>query len=81
MGIDYLGNPRGENKQFFPDKNIGPTYEEAIKFLTKERSDGLSFNESEAKALVISLGVGPVLKLSELVQRGFIYSRSFWRNA
>tara|TARA_R110002050_G_scaffold13630_4_gene43545 strand:+ start:16048 stop:18084 length:2037 start_codon:yes stop_codon:yes gene_type:complete len=70
MGIDYLGNPRGENKQFFPDKNIGPTYEEAIKFLTKERSDGLSFNESDAHALVISLGVGPVLKLSELVQRG-----------
>tara|TARA_R110000803_G_scaffold206494_1_gene273779 strand:- start:278 stop:2293 length:2016 start_codon:yes stop_codon:yes gene_type:complete len=68
--LDYLGDPRGENKQFFPDKNIGPTYEEAVKFLTKERSDGLSFNESEAKALVISLGVGPVLKLSELVQRG-----------
>ena len=68
--LDYLGDPRGENKQFFPDKNIGPTYKEAVKFLTKERSDGLSFNESAAKSLVIALGVGPILKLSELTQRG-----------
>ena len=68
--LDYLGDPRGENKQFFPDKNYGPTYEEAVKFLMKERSGGLSFNESDANALVISFGVGPILKLSELVQRG-----------
>jgi len=68
--LDYLGDPRGENKQFFPDKNIGPTYKEAVKFLTKERSDGLSFNESAANSLVIALGVGPILKLSELTQRG-----------
>ena len=68
--LDYLGDPRGENKQFFPDKNFGPTYEEAVKFLMKERSGGLSFNESDANALVISFGVGPILKLSELAQRG-----------